>query len=282
MLTAGSLALNAYLLFTVAQPGRGNDVASAPAAAGAVQGHDVHAAVKLEAGGEAGRSRPALTDPAAVLAQLHELSYPPGVRRRFAEIILDHQFDNLKARAVVDRNLNFWEKPATERLEEARGFNTKYQERTRELLGEDWKALSPFELEGEIRRFEGAIPAAKIKALAVIAADYEQMRSNLPIVPEGRSSDQALAREKRADIEKLLSKPELEAYDLATSESSRLVAAKIASAGPVSSHEFAQLYAVERSFSAGTMTKARRSEEYRRILGDERFRASGESTAATR
>jgi hypothetical protein len=106
-----------------------------------------------------------------------------------------------------------------------RALNRQVSDEVRQLIGADTEAaMTSFGLGSRERQY-GSLPAAKVDQLSSIVRDYSELstmvrdRTQGIILPEDRDQLAALEKEKRADLEKLLTPAELLEYDLRSSPS---------------------------------------------------------------
>jgi hypothetical protein len=105
-------------------------------------------------------------------------------------------------------------------------YNQLYRDRAkalRELLGDDYFAMSAGDATAAQRRQFGDLPKAKIDLVQRVVDDYNEMMSQVRaasqgiMLPEDREKLALLEREKRADLAAVLSPAELEDYEMRNS-----------------------------------------------------------------
>lgn len=174
----------------------------------------------------------------------------------------------------------------------------------RQLMSEERKALrdilGPYAYasddantpERRARQF-GNLPEATVERIRKLFADYEELTDQAflenpsRVSPEGRAKSALLEKERRADLERLLSAEELFDYDVRNSLTARNLRGRLAEFDATEA-EFRALYAAQKAFdelspaptrgpqTAETVQRQAQAEkqldaELRRLLGEERY-----------
>lgn len=149
------------------------------------------------------------------------------------------------------------------------------------IVGEDLKMSFD-----AMRRISGNLPEDKAHRLLKIVNDYRQMEAQLTFenpdgrAPENRAKITLLEKEKRTDIERLLTPEELLDYDLRTSSTGGIIRNRVGMF-TVTEAEFRALHAAfkvagDAADAAGVPQRRRERDavfepELRRVLGEERY-----------
>lgn len=236
----------------------------------------------------------------ALRTQLEALGLAPPVVRTVIAMLLNQWFQQriaaLQGHPDPDQYwLNRSARHADTRSEAFRDLTREQRRLFRELVGSDLEMD-----ETAHRRQFGGLPDTKVEQLKKIFADYTDLEEQTfgdsagPAAPNTRARLELLAREKRADIERLLTPEELLNYDLRTSNAAHQLRGRIGQFD-VTEEEFRALYpgfkAALDAFGEGgngrTNSAASRAaretrdrqldEQLRRVLGEERYRALQEA-----
>jgi hypothetical protein len=228
----------------------------------------------------------------ALIADLRQAGYPTPVVRAIVNQLLTDEF---YPRMPVAR-LPFWQDSLAEpRLAvEFRALEREKAERLEALLGPDGRPSALLDPAGRERRY-GNLSPEKIDVIARIERDYEDLRWKQAAERTGRNryggeetqqQDQLMEKEMMADLAGVLTKDELEQYQMRTSRQAAQLKSALRGI-TVSPEEFTALYRAQRRFDeahvppTGTVSaeawnqrqQARLTfnEEVRGLLPDERF-----------
>lgn len=228
----------------------------------------------------------------ALAADLRAAGVPP----RLIYTVLS---DLYRQQATADGPLAkkpYWQRRATETSKEMQELYRQVGQKIEGLLGD---VASPAVRQGSVARARryGDLPAEKVNAIARIELDYREMQSDVyrAIGPGAFTSEEWVAQRKqtdllkgelRADLAKVLTPAELEAYELRNSDTARQLASSVREVA-LSADEFAALYAARKTLEAATppisgVTSAEQSaqrraaqaaylEAARTVLPDDRF-----------
>lgn len=237
LLLAASLAANAALLFLYC--GRGHPTPLPPPAsiptpvALSLHAHPstLNASTSLPLG-LTPRTWSALDTPdlRQLIARLRATGFSPSVIRAIIQARLNnHRTERTLELEASFADGPFWKAepryPYTYDPERGAAYRTLHREQAqlrRELLTGLDPAADAAEL-SDRRRAYGELPPEKLDQLQRLDADYQDLRSQITesfrgvILPEDRAQMELLAREKRADLARILSPAELDEYDRRTS-----------------------------------------------------------------
>ena len=198
-------------------------------------------------------------DFAGLVARLRAAGFPPSIVRTIvAQAISDH-YSARRGELIRNRlPTEYWKSvrfdAATQNA--LRELGREQEQLLRELLGPElgqngssgeWIALN------RQRQF-GSLAPAKIDQLQKIAADYDELTAKVHedrngiMLPEDRAKLALLEKERRADIERLLTPDELLDYDLRNSPSAHQVLGQLGQI-EVTEQEFRALYATQKSYN---------------------------------
>lgn len=236
-------------------------------------------------------------DYATVVDQLTRLGLPRDTVRLVAAILIMRQYEHRKRamRGAPDA-LEYWRnahaRPDPQQLAAMRELDREAKQVMRDVVGSDFEMA--LDDEGSRRRF-GNLPQDKVAKLQKIFTDYGELEEQLFAdgadrgSPEMRARSALLAKEKRADIERLLTPEELLDYDLRNSQASHRLRSKFGSFDATEA-EFRALYPAFKAVADAegdpgarprvNSAEARRTreaaerqldEEIRRVLGEPRY-----------
>jgi hypothetical protein len=241
-------------------------------------------------------SRPTTTaEIKEVRNRLETLGLPPEVVRNVLAQLLQRSFQARFAALQQQPGPDeYWRNPAARHIDTNsaafRELASEQRRLMREVVGHD------LELDADAHRRQfGGLPGAKVDQLKRILADYADLEEQLYADPAGRNSAGTraraalLAREKRADIERLLTPEELLNYDLRNSSAAHRLRGRLGQFAATEA-EFRTLYPLFKSALEGVGTdafdgrispvEARRvreaterqlDEQLRRVLGEARY-----------
>lgn len=228
-------------------------------------------------------------------SNLETLGLPPDVLRA-ALMVMVHRSFNQRREALMPKPKphEYWRTrsfhPDAETLARVRELEREQRKLARELVGDDFD----FEGNGSTQRRYGNIPAEKIAKLQKIFADYSDLEEQLFTNPaergsaDNRARAELLGREKRADIERLLTPEELLEYDLRNHPAAHRLRGRLGQF-EVSEAEFLALYPIFKAATAdepkgpvirvdgAEMRRAKAAAdakldlEVRRVLGETRY-----------
>ena len=190
-----------------------------------------------------------------MVTKLRAAGFPPDVVRALVAGEVEARFAPRRQNLVRQHaDLPYW---TTSPLG-IRGMNPKATAALDELQLEQQKLLkdllgpSAVARDGAVETFLhlrfGDLPREKYDAIFGVTTDYAILRSKLlaetegaPLRPEERDRMAFLAKEERADLKKILTPTELEAYDLRSSETADLLRRELAAFKPTES-EFRAIF----------------------------------------
>jgi hypothetical protein len=289
---AASLAANAWLLFRPSRPEyppAPADSIRAPAPLPSTSAPQV-APTPL---GLSGTGPVTEADFKTLRVQLESLGLPPDVIRATFAILVQRSLKERRAQLLGHPSPDeYWRNPIhpTDPATQAamQELNREEQRLFRAVVGHDFD----FDDQSSRRQFGGLAPA-KVEQLKKIFADYadleEQLFTGVPDrnATSARARSDLLAREKRADIERLLTPEELLNYDLRNSPGAHRLRGRLGQFA-ATEDEFRTLYPAFQAEAAATTAlnatqrvnaaEARRvREESERRLDDELRRVLGEA-----
>ncbi len=232
-------------------------------------------------------------DIARMIAGLRAAGYPPAVLRAMVNALLDEQF----AGRQPDNALPFWKRqaPGDKILAARSALKAERQALFEQLLGPDARPSAMIPAKDREWRY-GALPDAKVDAIAKIERDYNDLNADTWAKRRGNAitnmdtvlqSQAMIEKEKLADIAALLTPDELAEYQMRNSPAANALIHNLSNID-VTSEEYAQLYQVQKAFTDANPTKAMWSgsemaqrttaqlatnEQIRAVLGDDRFYA---------
>lgn len=185
-------------------------------------------------------------------ADLRAAGFPP---RLIASLVRDLYLQN----AIADArraSLPYWQKFSSEATKEDQAIYRGLTAKLGAILGPDARPSLTLDPASRQRRY-GALPDAKIDAIATIERDYQDMQQDvyrsssgegfsLEVMNSQRQQTKLLNAEKLADLAKILSPAELADYELRNSESSRNLARSL-SGIDVTPEQYAALFAARRA-----------------------------------
>lgn len=193
----------------------------------------------------------------ALAADLRAAGVPP----RLIYTVLS---DLYRQQAMADSPLakaSYWQRRATESSKEMQEIYRQLGQKIENLLGD---TASPAARQNSVTRARryGDLPAAKVDAIAQIELDYQEMQGDIyrATGPGAFTSEEWAAQRKqtdllkaelRADLAKVLTPAELEAYELRNSDTARQLASSVREV-TLSADEFAALYAARKTLEAAT------------------------------
>lgn len=173
----------------------------------------------------------------ALATRLRERGFPPEIVRTIITAEVAKKFA-AQRRELLSREIRtpFWKQPVGSRFDaktmaEFRELNKAQARLVKDILGPE---PSDEEFGAVFAQQYGDLPAAKLKQIQQIASDYNDLRgeiyaaTNGVMLPEDKSKLALLAKEQRADLEKLLTPQELEEYDLRTSNTASALRSQLA------------------------------------------------------
>lgn len=192
-----------------------------------------------------------------LVADLRAAGFPPAVIRAIVSGKLSER-TAAKLRALfpdIDGPTN-WKTEneqlrfGSKRQQAASDLMREQQRQLRELLGGD----EPDSVAGLLdhHRF-GNIPADKVAKIRSIESDYNDLQSQLQqstrgvMLPADREKMAFLEKEKRADLEKMLTPQELREYDMRTSQTAMQLRYQLATFNPTN-EEYGTLYDLQSNF----------------------------------
>lgn len=203
----------------------------------------------------------ATTDQAALVARLRAEGFPASVQRAILAALITERFaDRHKALADLIASQAWWRgnlfggPEGAKILAERQKLQRDEKEALEQLLGPD-TGLTDYARARQSRSYGAELPPAKMSELDRIAADYDQLTSEVRngaqgiLLPEDRAKLAYLDQEKRADIAKLLSPDELLEYDLRSSPSAGQLRNQLAAFEP-SEDEYRALFKLQQAFDA--------------------------------
>lgn len=185
---------------------------------------------------------------AALRSQLESLGIPPEVARMALGVLLHRDFQRQRGALLHTSNPNeYWRnpqpRPGAGEQAAIRDLEREHRKRMRDLVGDDSFDDDP---NSQVRQY-GNLAPDKITRLKKIFADYNDLEEQLfsDGVDRGSADSRAraalLAREKRADIERLLTPEELQGYDLRNSQAAQRLRGRLGNFAATES-EFLALY----------------------------------------
>lgn len=191
-----------------------------------------------------------------LVARLRAAGYPPFIIRAIVSAQLTEQF-GVRRKAVVARQevVPYWKSsqsfpPDAKAGGELAALSREQAALLKDLLGPD--AAPSDEWSRLIReRQYGNLPQEKIDRLQGILSDYNDLRAQINadtkgiMLPEDRQKYALLEKEQRADIAKLFTPEELEAYDLRTSNTANRLRFQLAGFNPTE-EEFRKIHDLSR------------------------------------
>lgn len=197
------------------------------------------------------------SDLPTLIARLRAAGVPPDVIREIIRAEVNSRYEaRIRAYTEPDASTPYWKAGvgrlstfAPARYEEYQMLVRERSRILRELLGDP--ALGSAEITAAQRRQFGDLPKQKIDALQRIEDDYAEMNSavrsasNGILLPEDRAKLALLAKEKEADLARVLTPEELADYQVRSSPITRLLSQYLGEFHP-SEAEFRALYDVQR------------------------------------
>ena len=202
-----------------------------------------------------------------LVARLRAAGFPPSVVRSLIAGEVDARFAARRQNLIRQHaDLPYW---TTSPLG-IRGMNPKANAALAELQLEQQKMLkdllgpSAIARDGALEIFLqlrfGDLPREKYDTIVGVTTDYAILRSKLlaetdgsPLRPEERDRMAFLAKEERADLEKILTPAEMEAYELRSSDTANLLRRELEAFRPTES-EFRAIFrataSAEKSYGA--------------------------------
>ena len=166
----------------------------------------------------------------ALVGRLRAAGFPPTIVRAIVEAELERQFSGrIKELTRSVHDAPYWKPDQSYYMGSSQLFekiNQLYRERSkmmRELLGKDAFAYGHMDPNAAQRRQFGNLSQQKIDLVQRIVDDYAEMTSQVRIamqgitLPEDREKLALLEREKRADLEAILTPEEFADYQMRTS-----------------------------------------------------------------
>jgi hypothetical protein len=185
--------------------------------------------------------------------ELRAAGFPPRlIATLVRDLYLQHALGRMRSADVP-----FWQQFSAERTKEVQATYRNLQSTLDNLLGPDARASLLLDPISRQRRY-GALPDAKIDAIATIERDYTDMQQDIYRATDrtGFSTDafrsqrdqtKLLNAEKLADLAKILTPAELADYELHNSETSSSLARAL-SGLDVTPEQFAALYPLRRAY----------------------------------
>lgn len=230
---------------------------------------------------------------AEMIQRLRNEGFPPNVLAQIAFARLNRRYYDKRRELGLERPLMYWESgygrgatrdsldPQAKALRKR--LSDEYIRETKLILRDDeWYSEMD---RARQRRDYGDLPPEKVQQIEAINQDYQEIRSTLReemrgiAFPEDKEKLEYLEKERRADLEKVLSTQELEAYDLRSSDTARSLRSQLARFDP-SEEEFKTIYRAQKAYEAKygdasnlTASEARdlREAEMKAVLSPERF-----------
>lgn len=203
----------------------------------------------------------ATDDLTALVARLRAAGFPPSIVRGILNAEVNARYDaRIRALQETDPNVPFW-KPQNNsnffyasdtRYIEMNRLQRERSKLLRELSKDDFFATDDVSLAQ--RRQYGNLPRNRIDLIQRVEDDYADMIASVRAamngvtLPEDREKLILLNREKRADLNALLTPEELADYELRSSQLSRTLAARLATFEATEA-EFRALYDAHRTLS---------------------------------
>jgi hypothetical protein len=298
LLLGGSLAVNAalftYYLSRPASAGRSPETSSAEIALEAEAGGNASNVASSGATKKTGASKNVVAagktwaqlnkgDLHALAARLRAAGFPPSVVRSIISTQINESFKERRSQLMPPMEERpFWK---TERGFGSQ-FDSKYFAAMRQLSREQNALLKEIvgenpDPEGVVtenqRRRYGDLPREKIDLIRRIDEDYSEMRNEVNaaargiVLPEDRQKLALLEKEKRADLEQILSPAELEDYLMRTSTTTAQLRRTLGMMNATES-EFRAIYAAQAAFDEKYSFQAMGS-AIGSTLGEERIEA---------
>jgi hypothetical protein len=236
-------------------------------------------------------------DLATLARRLRAAGFPPSVIQAFVHGVADRRFSAVRRQLMGQRSPEeYWRtgnvRPDAETMAELRKLEREHRKTIRDALGPDFYPTDdPGYMEQQRRQF-GQLPEEKITALRKIFSDYEDLTEQAFAdgpnrgTPEGRAKFALLEKEKRADIERLLTPGELLDYDLRNSNAAHGLRNRFGQFQPTEA-EFRALYPAQKALAdfessfqrPQTLDMRKQREaieqqvqaELRQVLGDARY-----------
>jgi hypothetical protein len=204
---------------------------------------------KLDAGG----------DLSTLVARLRRAGFPADIIRAMIEAEISARYDGrISALFEPDAGAPFWKAGPSfftdgdKRMVQMNQLKQERDKLMRELLADPFFANDI--LTAIQRRQYGNLPGQKIDLLRRIEDDYAEMGTAIRsathgiMLPEDREKLDLLARERRADLARVLSPEELADYDLRTSPLTSMIARQL-SGFDASEAEFRAIFQAQQAFS---------------------------------
>ncbi|MEO7412724.1 MAG: sigma-70 family RNA polymerase sigma factor [Opitutaceae bacterium] len=237
----------------------------------------------------AGRAPPAVVQTAptgtggdadfqGLVAQLRAAGYSEDlVRNVVGDVVSQHFKARRRALGLEpgrDR-VEFWKSPVSadtpERIAGRRVLEQEQDEALRSLFGSDYSVS-----EDARRQRAHGLPEETATKLHRIFADYRDLEEEGKTSPEARVRLGTLAKEKRADIERLLTPEQMLEFDLRMGAGEALHS-RLGSTFQIAEPEFRALYQAQKAFNdanpalSGRDRNAQFEPEIRRVLGETRY-----------
>lgn len=185
-----------------------------------------------------------------LVRRLREQHFPEAAIRAIVRARAREKYaDRLHALALVIREQPFWTNPLRSVSRAERDLFRTIDREVRDAMGGDGDDSSSLTL----ARAMGPLPLDKLRKLEQINEDYRDITddvrtaANGVLLPADLDQLALLEREKRADIEKLLTPEELEQYDLRTGRTADRLRWSLADFKPTED-EYLKLYRLRKAF----------------------------------
>jgi hypothetical protein len=285
VLLVGSLAANAVLVAVLLKRSPSPEASRGTNPPTAVAAPETKPAVSPPAATKAAPAETRRdTNFGALAAQLRTAGYSEDVVRNVVADIIGHHFKARRRALGLDASRQpheFWKSAVVfgnagtpEQLAARRALEREMRDTLVALFGHDYDVS-----EDDRQRRAHGLPEATAQKLHKILADYreleEQARADVKSTAEIRAKLELLGKEKRADLERLLTPEELEEFDLRMGAGQPLL--NRLGQFEVTEAEFRALYAAQKAFNAANPNvpprerTARFEPEFQRVLGERRY-----------
>lgn len=231
------------------------------------------------------------------LAALRAADVSPTLRLHLGMALLRQHFDARRADARGTGPAEYWRltsyAPDAAAQATRRSLDNELRRLQRELWGADAHAIEDVEFPERRAAQYGALSDEKVARIRKLFADYDELADQAfaerpsRVTAEGRAKTALLEKEKRADLERLLTAEELLDYDLRNSVAAGALRSRLGQFEATEA-EFRALYPVEKMLSdafAGVgrgdnaaemrqrrgLAEAALMADFRRLLGEARF-----------
>lgn len=232
-----------------------------------------------------------------LVAQLRAAGCPPALLQAVVTGLIGMHFDARRAalRTATEPAV-FWKITSYDPVPTAaarRQIMDEERKALRDILGPYAYASDDANFPERRARQFGTLPDATVNRIRKLFADYEELTDQAfaenpsRVTPEGRAKSALLEKERRADLERLLTAEELFDYDVRNSLTARNLRMRL-SEFDATEAEFRALYAAQKSYDDSSPAPTRGPQavevaqrqataeqqlgaDFRRLLGEERY-----------